>query len=261
MMSKRLVSLAAALLLSSAGEAPASPRPLPFSYPYETLPAGKLEVEQYVDLVPLRVPEEQPDGTMEGVTSFRSELQTELEFGVTDRLEAGWYLVFAEDAGSGTAMSFRGIKQRLRYRLGEAGEWPVNVGLYLEAAEFRDELELEEKLLLSRRFGALNVVANLVLEQEYVWSQDDVKLIYAPTFGVSYELMPQLMFGAEYWSKGSVGDDAVSRHYVGPTALVQSGEVFVSLGVYLRVDNLGDDIATGDAFGRVWVRALIGIGL
>lgn len=257
----KLLSLAAVLALAIvAGDAAANPRPLPFSYPYETLPTGKIEVEQYVDLVPLRIPEEQPDGTMEDVTRLRAELQTELEMGLTDRLELGWYFVFAQGAEDG-ALSFDGVKQRLRYRLGELGAWPVNVGLYFEAAEFRDELELEQKLLLSRRFGALNVVANLVLEQEYVWSEDEVELLYAPTFGVSYELLPQLMFGAEYWSKGSIGDDAVSRHYVGPTALVQSGEVFVSLGVYLRVDNLGDDIATGDAFGRVWVRALLGIGL
>ena len=30
----------------------ASPRPLPFSYTYDTLPKGAIEIEQYVDLSP-----------------------------------------------------------------------------------------------------------------------------------------------------------------------------------------------------------------
>lgn len=258
------VTVVAATLALAAGDAAANPRPLPFSYPYETLPTGKIEVEQYADLVPLRVPEEQDDGTMEGVTRLRAELQTELEMGFTDRLEGGWYFVFAQSAEDG-ALSFEGVKQRLRYRLGEAGAWPVNVGLYFEAAEFREELELEQKLILARRFGAVNVVANLVLEQEYEWAEEKVALVYTPTFGVTYELSPHFIAGAEYRANGNIPleDDqgSTSRHYVGPTFLAQSGELFLSLGVYVRVDNLGDDIATGDPYGRVWIRTLLGIGL
>jgi hypothetical protein len=62
-------ALASLLSVSGAG---ANPMPLPFSYPYQTLPAEKFEVEQFVDMVPVRVAREKPDGTQEGVYSLRS---------------------------------------------------------------------------------------------------------------------------------------------------------------------------------------------
>lgn len=261
----------AALLL--APDASANPRPLPFSYPYQTLPAEKFEVEQYVDMVPVRVARENPDGTQEGVYSLRSVLQTELEFGLSDRLEFGWYFVFQQGASATTPfMRFQGVKQRLRLRLSEEGLWPVNVGLYLEVAEFHDEVEVEEKILLSRRFGPLNAVVNLWIEQEYYFQTRETKFIYNPTAGLSYEVSPHVMVGAEYWVRGRFDDNDPSdliggndaptggRHYLGPTLLTQSGELWLSMGAYLRLDGLGDSPVVNDPYGKLWFRALIGYG-
>lgn len=267
-MNARLLATFAVSLLPAV--ATANPRPLPFSYPYETLPPGKLEIEQYADVIPVRVTRENPDGTLSGVFSQRSMLQTELEFGITDRLELGWYFVFEQSASADAPfLRFRGIKQRLRLRLAESGDWPVNVGLYLEAAEFHDEVELEEKILLSRRLGPVNLVANLWVEQEYYFQTDELKLIYNPTLGATYELSPRVIVGGEYWVRGRFGrgggttEDAPAgaRHYLGPTLLLQSGEVWLALGAYLRLDNLGSDYVAGDPYGKVWIRALIGFGL
>jgi hypothetical protein len=275
-MSARSTSASVLLLVAASLLAPAAranPRPLPFSYPYETLPTGKVEVEQYTDLVPVRVAREKPDGTQEGVFGVRSVLQTELEFGLTDRLEFAWYFTFRQGASAATPfLRFQGVKQRLRLRLAEEGEWPVNVGLYLEVAEFYDEFEVEEKILLSRRFGPLNFVLNLWVEQEYYFQTSETKYIYNPTAGVSYELSPQLMVGAEYWTRGRFdGNDASdlsgegdaptgARHYLGPTFLYQTGELFLSFGAYLRLDGLGEDAVVNDAYGKVWFRSLIGLG-
>src|SRR5262245_25241466 len=116
--------LAAASLLGFAAPASATPRPLSFTYPAETLAQGNLEVEQYVDLVPVRVAREEATGTC-AVTSLRSELQTELEYGITNKLELGFYFAF-EQAASATALylQFQGIKQRLRYELSNQPCWP-----------------------------------------------------------------------------------------------------------------------------------------
>ena len=46
-----LLAFAAPLLASLA--ASANPRPLPFTYQYETLNKGEVEVEQFVDVAPL----------------------------------------------------------------------------------------------------------------------------------------------------------------------------------------------------------------
>ncbi|HEY3498557.1 MAG TPA: hypothetical protein VGK73_27895, partial [Polyangiaceae bacterium] len=99
---------AAAALLCCAAPAGATPRPLPFTYPAETLPQGNLELEQYVDLVPVRVAREEAAGSR-AVTSLRSERQTELEYGITDKLELGFYFAF-EQAASATApyLQFQG---------------------------------------------------------------------------------------------------------------------------------------------------------
>jgi hypothetical protein len=43
--------------------------------------------------------------------------------------------------------------------------------------------------------------------------------------------------------------------------MAQASPVWLTTGVYLRLDDLGEDLALGDPFGRVWVRVLLGVGL
>jgi hypothetical protein len=269
---KQLYALAALLLCSTI--AGATPRVLPFTYPVETLPAGKLEVEQYADIIPLRVEREKPDGTIDGVTGMRYVLQTELEYGLTDKVEVAWYFTFRQGATANTPfLQFSGMKQRVRARFADPGEWPIDVGVYLEIAEFNDEFEFEEKVLLQKRFGAFAVLANLWVEQEWYFQTEETKYIFNPTIGVTYELSPKFHVGFEYWARGrfdSTSDDVMgtssdaptgTRHYAGPTFLAQKGNYFVSLGVYARLDGLGDSAVVGDQYGKVWIRSLIGIEL
>jgi hypothetical protein len=262
-----LLSLAA---LAAAGEADATPHPLPFSYPYPTLPAGATEAEQYVDLIPVRVARELP-GSTESVVALRSALTTEIEVGISDRLEAGWYFAFEQSASAtAPALRFSGVKQRLRYRFAEAGEWPVDIGVYLEVAELYSVVEVEEKIILSRRFGPVTVLSNLWLEQEYLFQDDVWKHIYHPTFGVSFEASPRVAPGVEYWVRGTLGSDPGStapgqkekpHHYLGPTLLLQMGETFLSLGGYARLDDFAKTSAPDDPWGKLWVRAILGVGL
>jgi hypothetical protein len=275
-------SLGAGLVLAlGGGPSWATPRPLPFTYPAQTLPQGTLEVEQYADLVPVRVAREDPDGTR-AVTSIGSVLQTELEYGFTDRLEGAFYFTFRQNASaSSPALTFQGVKQRVRYELSERGVWPIDVGLYGEIAEFHDEIEFEEKLLLSRRFGAFWVATNLWVEQEYKFQSSEWEFIYNPTLGATYDLSPSFVVGLEYWVRGNFAEDeeeeaeasapgAVApaseipsgpRHYLGPTFMAQSADYFFTLGTYARLDHLGDDAVVGDQYGKVWFRVLIGVHL
>jgi hypothetical protein len=250
------------------GEASATPHPLPFSYPYATLPGGATEAEQYVDMIPVRVARELP-GTTESVLTLRSALTTEIEYGITDRLELGWYFAFEQSASPTTpALRFSGVKQRLRYRFVDEGEWPVDLGLYLEVAELFSVIEVEEKILLSRRFGPVTLLSNLWLEHEYLFQTGEVEHIYHPTFGVSFEASPNVAPGVEYWVRGKLGDSAKAgevserpHHYVGPTLLLQGGESFLSLGAYARIDQFGKSAVPGDPWGKLWVRAILGVAL
>ena len=269
----KLPLLSLALLCASTGLASATPHPNPFSYPYQTLAEGALEIEQYTDLTPVRVERENADGTLDGVFSLRSQLTTEVEYGLTDRLEAGFYFAFRQSASPNTpVLSFAGIKQRLRYRFADTGELPIDIGLYLELAEYHDELEFEEKLLLSKSFGALNVVANLWVEQEWYFQTKDTKYIYNPTVGINYELSPRYIIGAEYWARGrfdsvattdtSNGDAPTgTHHYVGPNFLYQRDKISFALGVYARLDGIGKSAVVNDPYGKLWVRAIVAVDL
>ena len=253
--------------------AAANPHPLPYSYPYQTLPKGKIEVEEIADLVPMRVAREKEDGTRDAVTAVRSQLQTELEIGVQDRLELALYFSFHQSATADTpAMRFDGMKQRLRYRFAEEGDLPVDMGVYFEIAELYNEVELEQKLLLSKRFGYLTSVCNLWVEQEYYFQTQEWKLIYNPTLGATYEFSPNLMLGLEYWARGrfnkasaqtgEVNSDSptAARHYLGPALMLQSGEAWWSTGIYARLDNLTQSAQAEDPYGKVWVRTMVGLG-
>jgi hypothetical protein len=221
----------------------------------------------------MRVAREKDDGTRDAVTSLRSRLQTELELGITDRLELGLYFQFQQGASADTpAMRFDGMKQRLRYRFAEEGDLPVDIGVYFEVAEFHNEIEIEEKLLLSRRFGYLTAVANLWVEQEYYFQSQEWKLLYNPTAGMHYEFSPNFMLGLEYWARGRFDDAQAAtnaqasdsptgaRHFLGPTFLLQSGEAWWSTGVYARLDNLTEGLKPEDPYGKVWIRTMVGLG-
>ncbi|CAN5839254.1 hypothetical protein BH11MYX2_BH11MYX2_06960 [soil metagenome] len=269
------VYIAAAFICATGASALATPHPNPYSYPYETLAEGALEVETYVDIVPTKVTIEKPDGTLDATWSTHDSLQTEIEYGLTDRLELGMYFQFRQGATAGSPfLRFSGVKQRLRYRFAEAGELPIDIGIYGEVSEFYNELEFEEKLLLAKRVGSFNFVANLWVEQEWYWQEKDVKFIYNPTVAFNYEITPRFLVGAEYWARGrfddppasttaNSSDDAPKRanHYVGPTFLFQTSKISYSLGVYARLNNFTDTAAVNDQYGKIWFRGVIAVDI
>lgn len=267
-------ALAAALAAGSvAGAAGATPRPLPFTYPPQTLPERTLELEQYADVTPVRVERETDTGT-EAVASLRSILQTELEYGVTDQIEVAWYFEFRQNASPSPVLRFHGVKQRVRFALAPPGVWPIDVGLYFEAGEAHNEVELEQKILLGRRFGRLGLFTNLWVEQEYYFQDDDWKYVYNPTFGATFDVSSHVTVGAEYWVRGRFDEEQSDpdveiggvptkgpHHYLGPTLLFQRDEVFIAFGAYSRLDGLGESAVVGDPWGKYWFRTLIGIHL
>jgi hypothetical protein len=266
--------LPVSLVLAASATAGANPHPNPFSYPYVTLPENEAEVEQHTDLTPVLVERENSDGTRERVYSLRSVLQTELEIGLTDRLELGFYVQFKQAASASTpSVRFSGVSQRLHYRFAEKGELPVDIGIYGEVSEFTDEIELEQKLLLERSFGDINVVANLWFEQEWYFQVHQTKYLLNPTLAMNYEISPKLTVGAEYWARGRFDapdandttgtNDAPSstRHYLGPTLLFESGKLFFALGAYARLDAIANKAVVGDPYGKLWLRTIVGVDL
>jgi hypothetical protein len=211
-------------------------------------------------------PENAPNGR---IWDQQYRLQTEFELGITDRLELGLYVVFTNDAGG--PLAFDGVKQRLRYRFAEEGELPVDTAIYGEISEFHDELEFEQKLILSKRFGKVRAMANIWFEESLERYEGPLETRFLPVGGVTAEITPVFHLGAEYWGVVKFENDAPAgtpehfndsfHHYVGPAVSLQFGKLWWSTAAYYRLDQTGRTTEVGDQFGHAWVRTVIGISL
>jgi hypothetical protein len=261
---------AGALTLSSA--AAATPRPLPFTYPVETLDKGELELELYGDMTPLRVQAAPGDPSKGNLWEPFYLIQNEFEYGVSDRVELGFYQVFEgnpQDGGT-NAMTFDGFKWEVRTRLADPGEWPIDLGLYFELETMHDELSFEEKVLLERRFGALRLMANLWVEESIVRPLDaspprQLDFIVNPTAGFVYEVAPWFHPGVEYWARGRLdvpgSDPEAVHHFVGPTLHFNWGKLWWTLGGYVDVTDTRTPDVNSAVYGPLWVRSVLGLTL
>jgi hypothetical protein len=267
-MHRHLFGLGVATAVTLTRSAAANPRPLPFSYPYETLPEEEAEIEQYVDMTPVRAI---PVATGQPAWLNIYRLQTEFEYGITDRLELGLYIQYVpspSDAWS-SVPSFsggNGIKQRLRLRLAEEGEWPVDVSLYGEVSELDDELELEAKINLQKRFGRARLMINLWGEREFYYD-GRADWVIQPTAGFTYEVTPTFHPGVEYWMRAEYPDEEQKdfadgpHHFIGPAIMLSFGKVWWTSAVYWRASDTKRSVTVGDNIGHVWVRTVIGLSL
>jgi hypothetical protein len=252
------------------GLAFATPRALPFTYTSETLSQGELEVEQYADVMPAKA-----WSTSTGAATWYAgtQFQTELEYGLADRLELGLYFVLAPSPGDALTSTAAltentGLKQRVRYQFAEPGTWPVDVGLYGEVVENTHELELEFKVLLQRRVGALRLVVNLWAEYEFYFNgQRD--FVVNPTAGATYEFSRLFHLGVEGWLRAEWPDPAPAVRpwsagpagYVGLAALFNFGKLWWSTGLYARVTGADHVLQPGEPWGPFWARTVVGVEL
>jgi hypothetical protein len=269
---------AAIVLVALAGTARANPRTLPFTYTTDTLAAGKAELEQTIDLVPLR--------GLSPVTGrptyyLASAFQTELELGLSDRLELALYATLAPSvspeqiAQTATLPAGNGLKQRIRYSFAPPGAWPVDVGVYGELTENEHELELEAKVLLQRRFGPLRVASNLWAEYELYFAADAEgrharDVVIHPTLGVTYEVTPALHVGLDAWVRGEYptnpapamrGFGLGPQAYLGPAVMVSFGKVWWAVAAYVRVTDVAHTVQPGEPYGPTWFRTMVGYDL
>jgi hypothetical protein len=269
---------AGAVLALFGGRAEATPHVLPYTYPYATLGEGESEVEAITDVNMLRVyADPAGDPTKGKLYEPQYLLTTEYEYGITDRVELGLYQAFSSTPldGGDNSLGFDGLKWRVRTRLADAGQWPVDVSLYFELETMHDELSFEEKVNLEKDFGHLQWMANLWVEEpiERPWDTpatgQKVTFVINPTTGLSYQFTPTFHLGVEYWARGMlvpVGSSEQDRanntvhHFVGPAVNVNFGKLWFAVALYHQVGSLANP-QPGDAYGQYWGRAIFGIEL
>lgn len=233
-------------------DAHADRRVFGWTYPYMTLPSGALELEHYLDAKLDGWDDPSTPEVEESWTEVDWRHQVEFEYGITDRLDFGFYNVFRQKAFGD--FGYEGVKLRSRYRFLDEGVLPVDPAIYLEVGYFGNAVKLEEMIILARRVGSLELALNVKAEQEMNLESEEWEYELIPTFGAAWHFTHAVSLGVEYYGKAKFehGEMEYFASYVGPALSVAGRSFFWTLAAQPRVDST-------DEAPQVQVRSLFGV--
>jgi hypothetical protein len=194
-------------------------------YPYLTQSRGTFELETD-NAVVANGHSSGENGTAAG--TFRSQGMWynayELTYGLTDRIEAAAYLLMAQPSGHG--YWYAGSKYRLRGRLFDPGELPVDLGWYVElewhkTPQFDDaDVEMELRPIIEKDIGRLSLVANPIFEKVLAGAGKNQGFEFGYSAGIYYRWMRYVSPGVEFYGGAGLIDDtdplSQQEHYVFP---------------------------------------------
>lgn len=213
-----------------------------FTYVYEvtTSPPGDVEIENWVTWKTRK-----PDDRGFDQVEFRHEL----EWGITDKLQAAIYLADwnyhrGMSAGEG-GFTYTGSALELIYNFTNPVADPIGLAAYQEFKVGYRLFEWESKLLAQKNFGRFVVAYNAVLEAE--WEGEGLEERegeFQQLLGLSYEISPHLFFGAEAlheiafpdWSETEKG-----KFFAGPNVSIRSGKYWGTLTAMAQLTRAGDE--------------------
>lgn len=203
-------------------------RPYVWTYTYQTMPRGQAELEFYTTM---KIPDRRETHIN------RLDYEAELEFGITDRWDISFYQRWRQtNAPDDHHFHSKGFKLRTRYRFGERGLYLVDVLLYAEYVQAKNEFdeEVELKLILSKDIGKWNVSLNPIWERRIdTHGPSQWKL----ALGVSRQLSPAWILGFE------VVANLTEHHYAfGPTVSWATEKFWVTFGLLSGLHHRADDI-------------------
>ena len=224
-------TLLVGLLLGAAEPASAHVRDYLITQPYYTTKRGELEVALYNDM---------NFSDADRDESYNSKHQVEVEYGLTDHFQLAYYEVYAWDRENDWERDALKIEAKLR--LFEAGQLPVDIALYSEyenpngRQDARSDV-VENKVILSRDLGPVNLTGNFVFEKT-VNTHSDWEFEYR--LGASYGLTPRVRLGLELRETLGDSDEFGLRREDHQLQLIPG--IYASLTPHLR-------ILVGPAFG------------
>jgi hypothetical protein len=192
-------------------------------YPYATLSRGTFEVE-ISDAVVANGHSSGGVGTARG--TFKSHAmwynQYEFTYGFTDRIEAAFYVNLTHP--SGHEFWYAGSKYRVRGRLFDQGELPLDLGWYAElewhkTPQFDDSaLELELRPIVEKDIGRFSVIANPIFEKSLAGAGHNQGFEFGYRSAVNYSWKPFLSPGVEFYGGMGLLDDSDplnrQQHYI-----------------------------------------------
>jgi hypothetical protein len=240
-----------------------------FNYSYEAdsiLPKGGVEFEQWVTY----------RGIKHKGNYSRWDLREEIEYGVTDRYTTALYLNTTSEHSDGVSgvddtsdFKFKGISSEHKYQILNPNTGPFGLLLYGEVTTDGEELELEQKLVLSKHFGEKWTVAlNAAIEEEWEFESEETEKALELQFsaGVAYRLNQHWSLGLEAlhvreFEGLGFGDQESSAYFVGPNVHYGSGKWWATLSVMPQIDGHPNTHAGMDLVNqeRLQVRLIFGI--
>jgi hypothetical protein len=220
-----------------------------FTYVYEpeTMPAGAMEVEQWVSL---RAGRKELVGGVNDLQNYnRWDLRTELEYGVTDIYQIALYLNYGQKSYRDamgvdfSEFSFNGVSFENIVNILNPATHAVGVSLYLEPGYSGDEAEIETKIIIGQRHGAWKWALNLEHAVEWENQLNDVEGEFGASFGLARNLGKQWSVGIEARSVTKMPDYKEVEStavYIGPVVSYRSESWWATLTVLPQV------------FGRNW---------
>ena len=214
-------------------DADAAERPFVYSYEAKRYVPGSFEMENWV--------------TWKNDTDFdRLDFRHELEWGITERFQLGFYLVdwrWQERNGESESLyhdtAIEGI-----YNIFNPNEDPIGLSLYGEVAVGEDLLEIESKVLVQKNMGPVSLVYNLIIESE--WEEDglsEVKGEWGNTLGLGYQINPKFSFGLEALHEMEIADwqdTEDSAIYLGPNFSTSVGPAWLTFAGLWELTDTGE---------------------
>jgi len=238
----RLTALSLFLLVTILAAAPASAGSRRFTYVYEvtTSPPGDVEVENWITWKTSK-----PDDRSFDQVEFRHEL----EFGITERLQAAVYIAdwnYHRGLSAGErGFTLSGSALELIYNLTNPVSDPIGLAVYQEFQGGYRRFASESKLLAQKTFGRFVVAYNASLEA--AWEGEGLAERtgeFQQSLGLSYEVNPHLLFGVESlhevafpdWSKAEP-----RKFFAGPNVSIRQGTWWATLTALGQVTRAGDE--------------------
>jgi len=256
-----------AMILLEALTASADERMFTYSNEAKTLPAGSVELEQWVTLAARKESGE-----------FRKwKMREELEYGFTDRFTGAaylnWELETVHDVpglADEREATFAGASLEGKYKFTDPSADLIGTLLYVELSAESDEYELELKGVASKAWGPWTLAYNFIVEAEWVGSRDlnnikrwDHEFTIENTAGISYSFLPALAVGLEAMARTPFDDNFEDRgqtaFFAGPNVHVSAGPLWATLTVIRQVDPQGHNDLNLDDFTKFEIRLMVGV--
>ncbi len=187
------------------------------------------------------------------------DFRNEIEFGVTEHLQVGIYLAdwgYREAPGANEhGFRYQSSAVELIYNLTNPTTDLLGLALYQEVRAGPELLELESKVILQKNLGRFVVAYNGTLEA--AWEGDDLeerKGEFSETVGVSYEITPAWLLGAELLHEIDFPDWANAKAsvvYAGPNLSYRHGNWWATATPLVQLTGISSevDVQTRVIFG------------